>query len=113
VEGISRLISVPMLLLLSLAAYGEPAPRNALLQDARRSGEFLVVLGGQSPEVELRMREVAEGLRFRRRGSFKFLEASEATDADLALGGPRDSGFTPNGKPAEEVIRRGYARRVQ
>jgi hypothetical protein len=32
---------------------------------------------------------------------------------DLALGGPNDSGFTPNGKPAEGAIRRGYARRVQ
>jgi len=32
---------------------------------------------------------------------------------DLALGGAGDPGFTPNGKPAEEVIRRGYGSRIQ
>jgi len=32
---------------------------------------------------------------------------------DLALGGAGDPGFTPNGKPAEEVIRRGYNSKVR
>ena len=32
---------------------------------------------------------------------------------DLALGGARDSGFTPNGKPAEEVLRHGYRVRIE
>jgi hypothetical protein len=32
---------------------------------------------------------------------------------DLTLGGPGDPGFTPNGKPAEEVLRRGYGGRIQ
>jgi hypothetical protein len=32
---------------------------------------------------------------------------------DLTLGGAEDSGFTPNGKPAEEVVRRGYGSRIQ
>jgi len=32
---------------------------------------------------------------------------------DLALGGVSDPGFTPNGKPAEEALRRGYGLRIQ
>jgi hypothetical protein len=32
---------------------------------------------------------------------------------DLALGGAGDPGFSPNGKPAEEALRRGYAVRIQ
>ena len=32
---------------------------------------------------------------------------------DLALGGVSDPGFTPNGKPAEEALRRGYGVRIQ
>jgi len=32
---------------------------------------------------------------------------------DLALGGAADPGFTPNGKPAEEALRRGYGLRIQ
>lgn len=32
---------------------------------------------------------------------------------DLTLGGASDPGFTPNGKPAEEVVRRGYGSRIQ
>jgi hypothetical protein len=32
---------------------------------------------------------------------------------DLALGGADDPGFTPNGKPAEEVIRRHYGSRIR
>ena len=32
---------------------------------------------------------------------------------DLSLGGASDPGFTPNGKPAEEVIRRGYGSRIE
>jgi len=32
---------------------------------------------------------------------------------DMALGGAGDSGFTPHGKPAEEVLRRGYGSRIQ
>ncbi len=33
--------------------------------------------------------------------------------SDLDRGGPGDSGFTPNGKPAEEVVRRWYNGRLQ
>jgi hypothetical protein len=87
VEGISPLTplnEVPLLLLLSLAFSAEPSPRNALLQDARRSGEFLVVLGAPNPETGERMKAAAEGLRLRRGGGITFLEATDATEADYA-----------------------------
>jgi hypothetical protein len=76
---------LPVLLFLALALLEDPSPRSALLRESRRTGEFLVVIGASSAEMEGRMRAAAESLR--RRGTIALLGATEAKEADLARPG--------------------------
>lgn len=78
---------MPFLLLLALAALEEPSPRAALLRDFRRSGDFVAILGAESPETEARMRAALLNLPLRGRGTLLILDAAEATEAALARAG--------------------------
>ncbi|MGH9388607.1 MAG: hypothetical protein ACRD1Z_03260, partial [Vicinamibacteria bacterium] len=77
---------MPILLFVALVSFEEPSSRTTLLQGFRRSEGFLVVSGASSPEMRERMKAAAQSLGVRRPGALTFLEASEATQADVARG---------------------------
>ncbi|MGH9321050.1 MAG: hypothetical protein ACRD21_09275 [Vicinamibacteria bacterium] len=83
---------MPLLLLLALETLGA-------LQAPERGGDLPVVIGARDSAFD-------ETDWIRGIYGWKW-------PTDLDLGGSDPSGFTPNGKPAEEVLHRWYRSRLQ